>query len=403
MKVRQLIGARRIGVLAVAGVVALVVAAPSSGKTTASAAASKTPYVVGSLISETGPFGSSDGAGAYGIKAWASYVNAHGGINGHPVKLTVDDDQGNPTVAESDLKAFAANKNVLAIVGNVSSVGGTWDPVSQALKIPVVGNFDFAPAPYSNIFEVATTYASISYGMAYAAVKLNGANKVAFFYCAEEASCAASAPTYAGYVKALGASLVNTQSVSATAPNYDAQCLAAKNAGATAIVTGLGAGTVVEVAQSCSSIGYNPAFVSNTTALEPEFATAPGLNNALGVTSTFPWVANTTPAQKLFQTAIKAAHVPASAYGAALSLAYAGGVLFQTAAEKMTGTPSRAGLEKALWSLPKGDTLGGLAPPLYFKKNGVQANSPCFFIVKVHSGAWSTPYGTTAKFCQPAS
>lgn len=365
--------------------------------------ASKTPYIIGSIASETGPFGSSDGAGALGIKAWAAYINSHGGINGHPVELTVKDDQGNPSVALSDIRSFAAQPNLLAIVGSVSSTEDSWGPIASAEHLPVVGDFPFTALSYSAeyIFPQGTTVPSALYGQAYAAIKLDHTTKIGFFYCAEEPACADSIAPVKEYAAELGGSLVNTQAVSATAPNYDAVCQAAKSSGVQALVLALGEGTIVSLAQSCSSVGFTPAYIAQSTALVPSEGSVPGLNNhTYGVLETFPWVSAGTPAQQAFQAGIQAAGIPASANGAALSLAWTGGALFEAAVKSVTGTVTRASIANALWDLPKGTTLDGLAPPLTYAANAPSPQQKCFFVMKLSDGTWTAPYGPTKTFCQ---
>jgi branched-chain amino acid transport system substrate-binding protein len=360
--------------------------------------------VIGSIISETGPFASSDAAGADGIKAWASYVNSHGGIDGHPVQLTVKDDQGNPATALSIVKSFAADSNTLAIVGSVSSEEGAWGPVASAEKLPVVGDFPFTPVSYSSkyVYPQGTTFPSTLYGQVYAAIKLAGAKKIGLYYCAEESACAGSVDPVKAAATSLGGTLVNSQAVPATAPNYDAVCQAAKSAGVSTMVMALGESTIVSVAQSCASVAFKPNYVFQTTALTPaQGSVAPLNNHSYGVTETFPWVSSGTPAQEAFQAGVKAANVPASAYGAALSLAWTGGALFQNAMKGATGAPSRASVASAVENMPKGTTLDGLAPPLTYAAGAPTPQVKCFFVMKLSDGQWAAPYGATKTFCQP--
>src|SRR5712691_2846318 len=100
-------GARPMRLIVVA-VAALTLAAgcgsgPSSGSgggssskpSTSSAAAPKgTPIRIGDVGTYSGFAGTTSIGGKYALEAWASYVNAHGGINGHPIDLIVKDDQG---------------------------------------------------------------------------------------------------------------------------------------------------------------------------------------------------------------------------------------------------------------------------------------------------------------------
>jgi len=368
-----------------------------------SSSSGKKPVVVGSIVTQTGTFASSNSGGALGIKAWADAVNKQGGINGRPVKLIVKDDQNNPSVGLSTIKEFAANKDMVAVVGSVSAVEDAWAPVASAAGLPVVGDFPYQAISFStkHVFPQGTTFPSVLYGEVYAAVKLAKAEKIAFFYCAEQPACSKSAPVVKAHAKTLGGSLVNAQGVPATAPNFDAQCSAAQKSGATAIAMALGAGTIISLAESCASIGYRPKYVFQTTALTPQHASVDALkDSSFGVVQTFPWVADSTPAQKEFQAAIKAADVPADKLGAAVSLGYTGGALFQEAAKSMKGEATRESVSDALWSLPPKTTLDGLAPPLTYKRDAPSPEQKCFFVMKLSNGEWTSPYADQ-EFCQP--
>jgi branched-chain amino acid transport system substrate-binding protein len=58
---------------------------PASGK----APASKSTVTVGVIATLSGPVGTVVGDGVKGIQVWAQYMNARGGVNGHPIKVIV--------------------------------------------------------------------------------------------------------------------------------------------------------------------------------------------------------------------------------------------------------------------------------------------------------------------------
>src|SRR5258708_33266975 len=60
----------------------------SGAKTTATGA----PIVMGSLQTLSGPLGTAAAGDPTLISNWVQDVNSHGGINGHPVKISVADD-----------------------------------------------------------------------------------------------------------------------------------------------------------------------------------------------------------------------------------------------------------------------------------------------------------------------
>jgi branched-chain amino acid transport system substrate-binding protein len=386
--------------LALAGV--LTCGAIASVAASASASGSKAaPIYVGSVLSKTGVFGTGDGPAAYGLEAWAKAVNAQGGINGHKVILSIKDDQGSPSVSISATRAFAQNPKILALLGNSSGAEGSFFPLAAALKLPIVGGIQYTPADYTTkyYFPIGTDFPAVLWGEVYASVHTAHAKKIALMYCAEESACALATPAVQAAATEEGASLVNSQAVPATAPNYDAQCTAAKNAGATAIVAALGSSTLGPLAQSCASIGYHPVITAQTTSLTPQQPAVSALSGMIGIVGTFPWVATDTPAAKAFQAAVKAAKVPASQMSDAVTVGYVSGVEFQTAVESIKGAITRASVAKALWHLKQGETLGGLTGPLHMKPNSASPQQKCFFVMQVKNGAWKAPYGSKA-FCQ---
>ena len=96
--------------------VALALTACSSSPKAASPGtpSSSTPIVVGTICSCSGPY-AGDIAGAKPvITAWEKWTNAHGGINGHPVKVIVEDDSGIVANGVSDAKQLVEQDHVSA-------------------------------------------------------------------------------------------------------------------------------------------------------------------------------------------------------------------------------------------------------------------------------------------------
>ena len=50
------------------------------------------------------------------VKRWESYVNGHGGINGHPVKVIDKNDNNDPAASSAIVHAFVTNNHVIAIL-----------------------------------------------------------------------------------------------------------------------------------------------------------------------------------------------------------------------------------------------------------------------------------------------
>jgi ABC-type branched-subunit amino acid transport system substrate-binding protein len=90
---------------------------------TAAAAANGTPITIGSVSLDTGPSVVPDTTN--GIEAWASYVNAHGGLSGHPVKVKRCDEAGQAQTGEDCYVSMVNDPSVVGIVSGTSRYLGT--------------------------------------------------------------------------------------------------------------------------------------------------------------------------------------------------------------------------------------------------------------------------------------
>ncbi len=97
------------------------------------------PIVVGSICSCTGPLAASLGRSADVLKAWGSWVNNHGGINGHPVKVVTYDDGQKPAKGLAAAKKLVEQDHVQAIVGQMSLTSASWASYVDSKGVPVVG------------------------------------------------------------------------------------------------------------------------------------------------------------------------------------------------------------------------------------------------------------------------
>ena len=122
------------------------------GATAASAAAS--PITVGFISDLTGVAASTFADSAGGIQARFDLQNAHGGVNGHKLKLVVEDDQSSPTAYLTAAQDLVENKHAQVIVSDSSFTYGGARYLNQQ-GIPVTGaGFDGTEwTTYSNMFS----------------------------------------------------------------------------------------------------------------------------------------------------------------------------------------------------------------------------------------------------------
>ncbi|MCW2968498.1 MAG: putative branched-chain amino acid transport system substrate-binding protein precursor, partial [Solirubrobacteraceae bacterium] len=368
------IRSRRVALLVAALAVAALLAScagndkksSSSGSTATTAATLKgDPVVIGNIGSYSTSAVSAGGdthVGEKAIKAWASWVNAHGGINGHPLKLVVEDDANDPVKSKAAIQKLVEVDKVIAIVdSNDSSFDATWAEYVTAKNIPVIGGLSYGlnwlKAPF---FLLGADVITNVQNQAFAA-KAIGAKKFSTVICNEAAVCAQAIPLYESAAKLAGIGYAPALSASSTAANYTAQCVQMKNAGVDAIA--ISGANPQRLKDDCARQGYTPAWVLPATA----FTQSAGeiVKDAVATIQTFPWFYD-GPEAKDYQAAMKQYANIADKDGSIVPpAAWISGLMFQRAVELSgaKGVPTTADLFKGLNSF-KGETLGGLAVPL---------------------------------------
>ncbi len=380
---------RAVGVLALfAGAFAFISAGTQAG---AGASSSGPPIVVGEVCTCSGAFGGEVLAAADAYHAWVDATNAAGGIGGHKIDLILKDDAGNPGTSTSDAQALIS-AHVDAIV-DLSIVDQTWAQMVQSSGIPVIGA-DETETPfyqYSDFFAEGQTNDSTTVANVITA-KAAGATNLGDLYCAEAASCQEGVPLIEAAGKKLNLPVIYNAEISATAPNYTAQCVAAQQAKVSAVFIGDAAFVIQKVAQDCAQQNYTPIYVTEGEGFASDLASTAGLSTKLWSDyGTVPFFAK-LPAIKAMDKAINKYYpgllTNASEWSQIGAEGWASGLLLHDAAAasglSAKATPTPAAILKGLYSL-KGDTLGGMAPPLTFKKGHVH-KTDCWFTARVKNG-----------------
>jgi branched-chain amino acid transport system substrate-binding protein len=339
-------------------------------------------------------------AGGYGaeilpgedvFKAWVGTVNAAGGINGHLLHVTYEDDAGNPGTSVSDIQTLISD-HAVAIVDD-SILDMAWASTIEAAHIPVVGisltnipfytNPDFYPEGQTND---STNIALVT------TLKTAGASNYADFYCAESPICAESVPQLRSDGKQLGVPLVLANEISATAPNYTAQCVAAKQANVTGVFIGASSVEIARIGSDCARQGFQPIYVTGGEGFGMVESNAPGMKDHLwNEYNDLPFWAD-SPATQAMKTAVDKGYPGlmenANLFNELSAMAWPSGILLEDAikAGNLTASdsPSAAEVLKGLGSL-KGDTLEGWSPPLTFPA-GQPHPIDCWYTARVQNG-----------------
>jgi branched-chain amino acid transport system substrate-binding protein len=367
------------------------------GSTTA---ASGAPIVVGNIGSYSGALASSFAGSEQVIQAWAKTVNAAGGINGRQVKLIVKDDAGSTSQALTDARDLVENEHAVAIVGNFSNVDSAFAPYLKSKGIPVIGGIPIAITnlQYSNYFPSGTNQIALFYGMLQEAKKTG--SKFALMYCAEAPTCAEAGSLLAGIGKPLGVSLVYNGKISASAIDYTAQCQAVKASGATSYYVGSASAVVLRVLAACKAQGVTATPISVDGSVTKAWAADAATDGVIATEADFPFADATIAGDQAYQTAI-AKYAPnlGDENGPNAAYAWVSGKLFEQAVKAGgSGDVTTASVLKGLYSF-KGETLGGIAPPLTYVQ-GKPTLVDCYFLEGIKGGKFTTPNGLTTA-CAP--
>jgi branched-chain amino acid transport system substrate-binding protein len=374
--------------------------AASSSAASTSAQAAGSPIDIGVLCSCSGAFGTTISSAYEVVQAWAKSVNAAGGLNGHPVDLVEKDNGSNPSTALTDAQQLISDK--VSVIMDLDILDQLWEKAADAASIPVVGGA-FSSVPFytdPNWYPSGETNDSITYANV-ATAKQAGATTLGQLYCAESVQCQESVAPVEAAGKALGVPVVYNASISATAPNYTAQCLAAKQKGVTALFIGDSISVIARVATDCNTQGYDPIYVTEGTGYQNIALTTPGLKDHLW--SDFPILPyySTAPAVTSMNTVLDKYYPGiqdnASTWSEFAVQAWTGGLLLQAAA-KAAGFSSSDTVTPALWAKGldsvSGETLGGFSPTLTFAA-GKPHPVDCWYVGRVQGGKASQVGGQT--------
>jgi branched-chain amino acid transport system substrate-binding protein len=326
-------------------------------------------------------------------------MNAHGGINGHKLKLFIEDDQASPQIGLADATKLVTQDHVVAIV-DWSLVDGAWGTYVAQHHVPVIGadpnGTPVATSP--DFFADGTTNQGGVYSTLEAVKKAGG--KLGIFYCAESPQCSEEIPTDQKLAPQFGVSVNYVTSIGYAAPNYTAECLAAKQAGVTVLSVADATQILERVAQSCDSQGYDPVMLGGDGSVAKQFVSLPLLKDKLlGYEPDVPFFVDNTPGTKAMLKAFRTyepAMLASADYGETAVQSWVSGLLLDAAAQaghlNGSSAPTSKELLTGLYSLHK-DTLGGMVPPLTFKKGAVTAIN-CWYWIATKNGKFVMPYGT---------
>jgi branched-chain amino acid transport system substrate-binding protein len=370
--------------------------APSSG-----GGGPKSEIVLGAVGVHTGVIGDILAPIEHGARAWAADVNARGGLNGHPVKLIIADDGGDPGKAVSIGRKLIEQDKISAFYAEQAP--GTlqaYIPLAEKAKVPIFGACSCNPDAGKSPIVFSATLSAFQ-GMNWSHTSMaykSGKKKISIFYCREVAICSKGAKEIEEKLApSLGLQVVHTANVSMAAPDYTAEMLAAKNAGAEAIITYVENPTTLRIIRSGKRQNYTPLISSQMSAHDERMLKIGG-EDTEGVTIGASMVDWNSPKMADYRAAI-AKYVPGGVLASFGENSWVNGKLIEVLAKSFPDKEVKGDdVLKALYAV-NGETLGGLVPPLVFKE-GVDHDrvNLCSYPTTIKGGKFVQDEN---YFCQP--
>lgn len=365
---------------------------PAAPDPAAAAPRGTEPLVIGNIGTYTGPAGGSLKRFPEGVQVWVKWINERGGINGHPVKIIVSDDGGDPARHKAAKQDLVERKGVIAFVGNGEPIAGESSVDYSTQKgIPMIGNeggsdwYHRSPMYFPQAPNGDTYWHSMMPGLAEVT---KGKKKFASVACVEaETACGGADRVWhdEGIAKKNGFDPVYRARASLAQPDYTAECLAAQRAGAEVLVLVLDDTSIGRFANSCGRQRYNPIYAWPLAPAATRHKDDPNLNGAVVLLNFFPWTKGDTPATAEFQAAMKkhfsGTVEPGHAGG------WAAGKMFEKAARATKAPNVSAGILEGLYSF-QGETLGGLTYPMTFAKGQPAKRVECWGQLVIDKGKY---------------
>jgi branched-chain amino acid transport system substrate-binding protein len=339
------------------------------------------------------------------LVAWAKWTNAHGGISGHPIQLITKDDGGSPTTSLADVQQLIQQNHVAVIISGTAN-DESFGTYTASQKVPVLSGFADTLNQY--MFSVGPPVPEQNYDAFIAAHKAGG-KTLAFLYCLEAPACSQAVPAAKTDAAKAGLKMAYVNAISATAPSYASQCLAAKADDVDTLDTLDATSIALSVATQCQQQGLKAALVTNGLSVTNTFLKYPAAVGSINVTPVFPFADTSIPATKAFHSAIAkyAPKLVGPNFGTVNAAAWAAGeevvVAAQLGGAAKSNSVTAAQIVKGLHSF-HGNTVNGLMPPITYGTTAATVNSSirCMFELSVSKAeAFTEPIGLK-QVCAPS-
>lgn len=359
--------------------------------------------MLGSFGTELGILGAVSGPAAPAIRAWASYINAKGGLNGHAVRVILADDGGDPGRGQAAVRRMVEQDHVVAFINEYSfaSLTGVAEYLKQT-QIPVIGSIgadiasDYSPMVFNPLVGADTGQA---WGFLNTVLAQTDKRKLAALYCREAGTCEKQKESFKELLPYQGLQMVYEAQVSLAQPDFTAEMLEAQRAGAEVILLLMDSASVARVARSAHRQGYNPIFAGTYNLNQDLIFTGGKEVDGLLLTSrSVPW--DSSPKLQDYRDAMDRYQrgAPRGDLGGGVFVA---GRLIEKFAPFIGEPTTSAQFLAGLYSV-HAETLGGLLPGITFNQGPHTNVNHCIVPVRLTNGRFIAHDAAESFVCASA-
>jgi ABC-type branched-subunit amino acid transport system substrate-binding protein len=226
-------------------------------------------YLVGCSMAVTGPGSETYGPVKDALDIYFKEVNARGGINGHPVKIVIEDDAAQPSKTAANAKKLVTQDKVLFLVN--ASLSSTYAPMVQVAKqynVPILFAGGVCPEDVYPPKADPYQYCSTAFGAKYD-------SRFALSFIKEEAKgpvklglVAMNIPVSRGEIdfaeelsKTMGIEAVDKEVIPPPTPDYTPFASKIKNSGANWAYAWAPWGTQVRTFEALRKLGWEGKYL----------------------------------------------------------------------------------------------------------------------------------------------
>lgn len=365
---------------------------PGAPATAAGPVTPKSLIKLGSVGTFSGPVGGLVKDTVTGIRIWAQAVNAAGGVNGHPVAIQVGDDAGDPARFNSIVQQFVEKDGVLAFLFNTLAFAPNGNnKYLTSKKIYTFSETGSLELTYQNPYVLTPSPSGLSYADAMILAFSNGIGakggvKLAAYACSDFSLCDNFDNRWSNpeVLRKAGFDLVARGRPSLTQPDYTSQCLAAKQAGATAIIVALDGAAIRRFAGDCARQSYRPVLSSADLVITNDLLGDKNVDGLVVGGKMVPFPSTSAPGMKEAHAAF-ARFAPGQIVTGGYAYGWLVGEFFAQAAKNLPDNPTYADLEKGLGAIKNND-MKGMTYPITITPGKVMDRQLCFGTTIIKGG-----------------